>query len=200
MSTPVRDIGPFNPVPTQTRVMTETASAAEDDERTYKGLFGAFPYAFRVSDSRLFRSYVVLGGLAILFIALTFVLGVVTLIGNTAGAGAGTFTFSRSFFIVVGLAAVAPLIAPVLFVARRHRRTGNDRRYDRTLALAGYGFLVSLYLLLVISAPENLRDPVSGSGPLAATVRFLYDLPRTAGLVPPLVVAAVMYLLHRRLR
>lgn len=179
--------------------MTETATTAED-EGSYSGLFGAFPYAFRSSDSRLFRSYVVLGGFAALLIALTFVLGVVTLIGSTAGAGAGTFTFSRSFFVVIGLAAVAPVIAPVLFVARRHRRTESDRRYDRTLALAGYGFLGALYLLLVISAPANLRDPVSGSGPLAATIRFLYDLPRTAGLVPPVVAAAVMYLLHRRLR
>jgi uncharacterized membrane protein YuzA (DUF378 family) len=178
--------------------MTETASATDDDGEAYKGLFGAFPYAFRASDSRLFRSYVVVGGLAAALITVTFVLGVVTLVGNTAGAGAGSFTFSRSFFIVVGLAAVAPVLAPVLFVARRHRRTTSDVGYDRALALAGYAFLASLYLLLVISAPENLRDPPSGL--FAPVVRFLYDLPRTAGLVPPLLVAAAMYLLHRRLR
>jgi hypothetical protein len=177
--------------------MTETASATDDGE-AYRGLFGAFPYAFRASDSRLFRSYVVVGGLAAALIAVTFVLGLVTLIGNTAGAGAGTFTFSRSFFIVVGLAAAAPAVAPVLFVARRHRRATSDVGYDRALALSGYVFLASLYLLLLISAPENLRDPPSGL--FAPAVRFLYDLPRTAGLVPPVVAAAAMYLLHRRLR
>jgi len=180
--------------------MTETASATEDDGDTYRGLFGAFPYAFRASDSRLLRSYVVLGGLAALLIAVTFALGVVTLVGNTAGAGAGTFTFSRSFFIVVGLAAVAPVIAPVLFVARRHRRTGSDGGYDRALALSGYVFLASLYLLLVISAPPERRDPVTGTGPVADTVRFLYDLDAVYGLLPPLVVAVGMYLVHRRLR
>jgi uncharacterized membrane protein YuzA (DUF378 family) len=180
--------------------MTETASATEDEGDTYRGLFGAFPYAFRASGSRLFRSYVVLGGLAALLIAVTFALGVVTLVGNTTGAGAGTFTFSRSFFIVVGLAAVAPVIAPVLFVARRHRRTGSDAGYDRALALSGYVFLASLYLLLVISAPPERRDSVTGSGPVADAVRFLYDLDAVYGLLPPLVVAVVMYLVHRRLR
>ena len=68
------------------------------------------------------------------------------------------------------------------------------------MAATGYLFLLSLYVLLVISAPENLRDPVTGSGPVAAVIRVLYDLPRTTGLVPPLLVALSLYLLHRRLR
>lgn len=181
--------------------MPETVAAGEDDadERSYNGVFGAFPYAFRASTSRLFRSYVVVSSLAAAVITIVFTLGLVQLLGNTAGAGAGVFTFSRSFYIFVGLLAVAPTIAPVLFVARRHRRTGSELAYDRTLAFLGYLFLASLYLLLVISAPEGLRDPVSGSGVVASAVRFLYSLPPLSGLVPPAVVALVMYLTHRRL-
>jgi len=179
--------------------MAGTAASGETDERAYGGLFGAFPYAFRASRSRLFRSYVVVGGLTAVLIAVTFVLGLVALLGSTASAAAGVFTFSRSFFVVVGVAAAAPTVAPVLFVARRHRRSGGDPRYDLVMAAFGYAFLVSLYVLLVISAPEHLRDPVSGSGPLAATIRVLYDLPRTAGLIPPAIVVLAMYLAHRRL-
>lgn len=180
--------------------MTETATAGDSsEERTYDGVLGAFPYAFRASDSRLFRSYVALGGIVAFGIVLVFALALVKLLGDTVGSTA-TLTFSRSFYIVVALAVVAPIIAPVLLVARRHRRTGSEGRYDRALAAMGYLFIGSLYVLLVISTPEALQEEITGSGPVAATIRYLYDLPRLAGLVPPAVVATAMYLLHRWLR
>ncbi|WP_231754466.1 hypothetical protein [Halapricum sp. CBA1109] len=192
---------PFNSVSVQERTMTETAAATDGDD-SYGGIFGAFPYAFRASESRLFRSYAVVGGLAALAIAVTFLLALVNLVGSTASAGAGVFTFSRSFYIVVALAVVVPIIAPVLSVARRHRRgTGSSpSRYDFGLAAVGYVYLGSLYVLLVASAPSGLRRDPEGSGVTASVVEFLYGLDPIYGLVPPAAVALVMYLLHRVLR
>jgi hypothetical protein len=89
-------------------------------------------------------------------------------------------------------------MAPVLLVARRHRRTGSSLAYDRALAAGGYLFLFSLYLALVVTAPPGLRD--SPPAVLAPVVGVLYALPPAAGVVPPLVAIGVGYLLHRRYR
>jgi uncharacterized membrane protein YuzA (DUF378 family) len=174
------------------------ATEAGEPERTYGGLFGAYPYAFRQSDSRLFRSYVVVGGLLAGLVVLFFLTALVTLIANTVGTAGGTFTFVRAFYIVVGLAVVAPLAAPVLLVARRHRRAGSDATYDGALAASGYLFVLALYLALVVSAPPGAREPAAG--PLAPVIEFLYGLPPAAGAVPPLVAVGLGYLLHRHYR
>ncbi|MFW6435136.1 MAG: hypothetical protein ACOCY1_02035 [Halovenus sp.] len=180
---------------------TSDAQTAEStDERTYGGVLGTFPYAFRESESRLFRSYVLVGGLATALLTLTFVLALIYLIGGSFGAEAGVFTFSRSFYVVVALFVIAPVMAPVLFVARHHRYGQADRGYDRALAASGYVFLLSLYVMLVISAPEGLRDPASDYGALAPVIEFLYGLPRLASLLPPAAAAALVYLVHRWLR
>jgi uncharacterized membrane protein YuzA (DUF378 family) len=176
----------------------ESDGSGKGDGSSYGGFFGAYPYAFRQSDSRLFRSYVVLGGLLTAFVVLFFVTALVTLVANTVGTVGGTFTFVRAFYIVVGLAVVAPLAAPVLLVARRHRRVGGKADYDGALAASGYLFLFSLYLALVISAPPGARsDPPAAIAPL---VEFLYGLSPAAGAVPPLVAIALGYLLHRHYR
>jgi hypothetical protein len=174
----------------------DTEPAADD---TYGGLVGAFPYAVRTSESRLFRVYAVGGGLLAGLIVVLFALALVTLLGRTAGATGGTFTFSRAFFVVVMVLVVVPLVAPVLLVARRHRRSGSTAEYDRALAGAGCLFVFALYLGLVISAPDSLTDD-PGGGPLGAVVTWLYALPRTAGAVPPLVAAAGVYAVHRLVR
>jgi hypothetical protein len=167
----------------------------------YGGVVGAFPYAFRASDSVLFRSYVVLGGLLTAAVSLLFVAAVIGAVASTIGGG-GTLTLSRSFFVVVGLFVVAPLVAPVLFVARRHRRTGGDadgaRRYDAALATTGYLFVLSLYVGLVISVPPGQQTTPTGL--LAPVGTALYALPQRAGLAPPLVAAASIPLCHRLLR
>lgn len=168
------------------------------DGEPYSGVLGAFPYAFRASGSRLFRSYVVLGGLLALLVAVLFGVALVVLIARTAGVGGGTFTFARAFFVTVGFAVVAPLVAPVLLVARRHRRTGSDPRYDAALAATGYLFVGSLYLAVVVSTPATQQEPVTG--PLAPVVDALYGLPRLAS-VPILVGAtALVALAHWRFR
>lgn len=166
-----------------------------NDDDAYSGLLDAFPYAFRASDSLLFRSYVALGGLLALFVALAFVTAVVVVLGNTAAAAGGTVTVSRAFFVVVALFVFVPVVAPVLLGARRHRRTGSDTRHDAALAAAGYLFVLSLYVGLVISIPPEQQRPVGGA--IAPVVAFLYSLPGIVGLLPPLLGAGAILLADR---
>lgn len=166
---------------------------------TYRGAIGAFPYAFRVSESRLFRSYVVVSALVALLVILLFTGAVVVAFGNTFQAPGGTFTFSRAFVAFVGFALVAPMVAPVLFVARRHRREGGSPGgYDRVMATAGYAFVASIYVALLISAPAELRE--TPPAVVAPVVEFLYGLPQVAGLVPLVLAGVAIYLVHRRYR
>lgn len=167
------------------------------DGEPYSGAIGAFPYAFRNSESWLLRSYVVLGGVLAALLVVLFGVALVVAIARTAGVGGGTTTFSRAFFLTVGFAVVAPLLAPVLLVARRHRRTGSDRRYDGALAASGYFFVASLYLAVVVSAPASQRTSVSG--PLAVVIQGLYGLPRLAGIPILVLAAALIAAVHWRL-
>jgi hypothetical protein len=170
----------------------------------YRGLFGAFPFAFRRTDSWLCRSYVVVGTLAAGLMTLLFGFGVVVIFGKTLGFGGGTLTILRAFYVVVGLFAVAPVIAPVLLVARRHRRGDATKAgYDAALAAAGYLFLLSLYAGVVASMPETFTldgETVSRPAPTGAfapVVALLYAVPPRASLVIPLSAAAVIVAVHR---
>ncbi|MBX0296369.1 hypothetical protein [Haloarcula nitratireducens] len=172
-----------------------SAASAEETTKSYSGLPGAFRYALGASDSWLFKGYVVVALLFTLAIALVFALGLLVLLAGSEGLRGGTFTFSRSFFLFVGLLVVAPLLAPILLVARRHRRTGSTPTYDRALALSGFVFVASLYVGLVISVPPQLQEPTGN-----AVVAALYAAPQLAGLVPPVAAAALLYAVHRFLR
>ncbi|MFC7228261.1 hypothetical protein N0B31_12675 [Salinirubellus salinus] len=186
--------------------MTETASGEaggppEDDG--YGGVFGAYPYAFRRSDSRLFRAYALVGGLLALSLALLFGFALVVQVAQTLGGPGGTFTFARALFILVGLLVVAPLMAPVLFVARNHRRTGSDARYDRLLGGSGFLFVVSLYLGITASIPpefvldgETVARPAP-SGLTAPLVELLYAVPEVAAPAIPFAAALLVYFTHR---
>jgi hypothetical protein len=191
--------------------MPESASAdaadtggASDD---YGGLFGAFPYAFRHSDSRLFRLYVVVGGLLAAVLSLAFTIAFVLAISQSVGlATGGLSSFVRAFVVFVGFLVVTPLVAPVLFVARHHRRVDNDRAYDRALAVAGFAFALSLYLAVVASMPpefvldgETVARPAP-SGLFAPVVAVLYAIPPVAAPLVPTVVAVAGYLVHRAMR
>jgi predicted neutral ceramidase superfamily lipid hydrolase len=166
-----------------------------EDGGTYSGLLTAVPYAFRQSDSVLFRGYAVLGGLLALGIALLFGFALIVVVAATTGGAGGTLTLSRSFFIVVGLFVVAPVLAPILLVARHHRRVEANREYDAALAAVGFLFITSLYLATVISVPESQQVAVSGA--LAPVAGALYGLPAPVGIVPPLAVVGLLYAVHR---
>ena len=173
----------------------------------YDGVFGAFPYAFRESESRLFKLYVVASALAIGLIALFVGAALIVLIGQTAAVQGGSLTLSRSFYVVVGLLVVLPAIAPILLVARRRRR-GNDgsRRHEAALAAAGFVFLLSIYLGIVASMPETFtldsetvtRPPPGGA--FAPVVAALYAIPAVFAWTVPLAGAALVGLAHRLFR
>jgi nitrate reductase gamma subunit len=164
----------------------------------YRGVFGAFPYAARASDSWLFRSYALVSVLVGGGLALLFAFGLVVLVAQTAALAGGSLTLSRAFYVVVGLLLVAPVIAPTLLVARRHRREGSTRRYDAALALAGYLLVCSLYVGLVITVPPAQQQVPAGA--LAPVVAALYALPPAAALCPPLVGVAAICAAHRLAR
>ncbi|MFT4889127.1 MAG: hypothetical protein ACI9YT_000036 [Halobacteriales archaeon] len=169
--------------------------AAQTDDDAYGGLFGAFPYAIRSSHSWLFRSYAIVGGLAAVLAGLVFLFGVIDLLGETSVPTSGTVSLTQAFFIVVALAVVVPLLAPVLAVARWHRFGFATRGYDGAMGTVGYAFLASLYAALVISVPPSAQEPTGGT--LGPAVEFLYGLPQWAGLIPIAVAAAAILVLYR---
>jgi hypothetical protein len=165
------------------------------DDEGYRGVFGAVPYAVRQSDSWTFRVYGVLGALLTVLVALLFALAIVGVFAATSSARGGEFTFSRAFFVFVALLVVAPLLAPILSVARRHRHRAGDAAYDATMGALGLAFVGSLYVGLVATVPPEQQEAV-GSGVVGDVVRYLYDLPQLAGLVPPAVVALAIFAAH----
>jgi len=187
--------------------MAEDAGPAKEDSRgtnddvrpmdddAYGGLVGAFPYAIRSSDSWLFRSYAVVGGLAALLAGLVFLFGVIDLLGDTSVPTSGTVSLTQAFFIVVALAVVVPLLAPVLAVARWHRFGTGTRGFDGAMGVVGYAFLASLYAALVISVPPSAQEPTGGA--LGPVVEFLYGLPPWAGLIPMAAAAVAILFLYR---
>ncbi|MFB6206835.1 MAG: hypothetical protein ABEJ05_09965 [Haloglomus sp.] len=176
------------------------AAGSAADENAYSGVLGAFPYAFRRTDSRLCKLYVAVGGLLGALLALFFGFAFVVQVFNTLSGTGGTFTFSRALYLLVGLFVVGPVLAPVLLVARRHRRTGSDARYDGLLAASGILFLLSLYLFALGASTPDLRDPASAAGPFEPVVAALYALPPVAALAFPLAAATAIYGAHRYAR
>lgn len=162
----------------------------------YRGVIGAFPYAFRHGDSRIFKLYVVFGTLAALFIGGLFTLALVVWIGQTASTPGGSLTLSRTFVAVVGLFAAGPLLAPTLLVARKHRKDlAYHPRYDTIMAATGFAFMLSIYLAAIISVPDSLRSgPPTGA--LAPLLSLLHALPRIGALVPPTGMLGAMAAIH----
>lgn len=180
---------------------TASSDATADDapaEDAYNSVFGAFPYAIRASESRLFKTYGVVGGVLAGIIGFLFTLSLIGVVANTTGGSGGVFSFSRAFIVFVGMLVIVPLVAPILSVARRHRRAGSTPRYDAVVALAGYLFVFSLYLALLLSVPPEQQESVSGV--IAPVVTVLYETPAIYGLVPPVLTATLLYLVHRRLQ
>lgn len=171
---------------------------ADAEERTYGGLLGSFRYSYGASDSYVYKGYVLVSAALGLALTLLFALALIGLIAATLGASE-TITLVRSFFVLVALLVIAPIFAPVLLVARRHRtKQGSDAAYDAALAVGGSLFIGALYLGLVISVPPEHQQTTTGG--LAVVVEALYDLPGALGVLPPVLAAVAIALLHRRFR
>lgn len=172
--------------------------AEADGENTYGGLLGSFRYSYGASDSRIYKGYVFVSAALGLALTLLFTLALIGVIAATLGASE-TITLVRAFFVLVALLVIAPILAPVLLVARRHRkRLGTGETYDTAVAVGGFLFVGALYLGLVISVPPEYQEPTAGG--LGVLVDILYGIPQSLGLLPPVVSVIVIALLHRRFR
>lgn len=161
------------------------------DTEAYRGVLGAFPYAWRVAESWGFRVYVVVAALVTVAVTIIVAGGVFQLLAATGRSG-GTAAFARAFYILVGVAVIGPLLAPVLVLARRHRRDTPTTRHDqRVLAATGFVFVASMYLGLVASTPPANQQPIEGM--FEPLVEALYGLPRISGVVFPVVGAVIVY-------
>lgn len=169
-----------------------------DGEESYKGLLGSFRYSYGASESRVYKLYVLVSVVVSVLLTLLFTFALIGVIAATLGASE-SITLVRSFFVLVGLLVIAPILAPVLLVARRHRKElGTGTTYDTALAIGGYLFVGALYAGLVISVPPDLQEPTTGLS--AVLVDALYALPSVLGIVPPLLAVALIVVLHRRFR
>ena len=175
--------------------MSDTATAGESDQQSSGGLLRSFPYSIRASDSLLFCSYAIVAGLLGLLLTLLFASALTVWFFSTLGQSA-LVTSSNALLGVVALFVLGPLFAPVLFVARRHRRGEGNAHYDQRLALAGYLFVLSLYAGLVITVPPAQQESVTGLQ--APVVAFLYGLPQVYGIVPPVLAALLIWVVHKR--
>ncbi len=167
---------------------------------TYGGVLGAFPYAFRTSESRLFRLYAVVGTLLAAVLLVFWVLALVKAIADSPGGG--SISAYRGLVILLALSVTMPVVGPILLVARRHRRSAETddppptANYDRLMGALGFVFVVAGYLALVISVPESYET--TPTGPLAPVVAALYDAPTLATPLPPLAVVVAMLVADRR--
>lgn len=177
---------------------SEGAAGSDDPVRSRSVVVGAVKYAVVEGESRLFRSYAAIGGFLALFVALAFVLALPVWVRAIGEMGGGPLQrIGLGLLWLIGLAVVATMVAPMLFVARRHREGRPERQ--RLFGLAGYAYVLTVYLALVVSAPADKR--ASPQGALAPVLEALYGLPRLSGLVFPvlgtLLVLAVEYGLDR---
>lgn len=155
---------------------------------SYRGFLGAYWFAFRRSRSLWFRAYVAVSALVVAFVTLLVVLAMIRWIARPAGLFG-----DRGLLAVLGLLLVLPVAAPVLIVARRHRRTGTTPGADRLLGLSGFAVVLGIYLGLVIAAPSESVRP----GPFRPVVVVLSALPPATAAVPPLLGIALLALAVR---
>lgn len=158
----------------------------------YSGILTAYPYAAKTSDSWLFRAYVLASAFVTLFVTVIFVSALVELIAATAAVPGGALTLSRTFYVVLNLLVILPMVAPVLFVAYRHRR-GTDvaARYDQAMATAGFVYLLAVYVGVATTTPPEHQQAVGAVG------RFLYDLPSEVGMGVAFLAGLMVYVTHR---
>lgn len=150
----------------------------------YGGLPGGLVFAFRRSRSYLLRAYVAVSALVGAFVAVFLLLGLISWLGTPAPLG------QRTLLGVIGILVLLPLFAPVLVVARRHRRGGGSRRADALLGLSGFGFVLAVYLALFISDP----NPHVVTGPFAPVLDAIDALPRRYWVAPPVLSVASIVL------
>ncbi len=178
---------------------TVDADAADDEERSasYSALRRALGQSRRESESLTLRTYVWVSALVGLLLVITVLLALPVWIAETVGHSALN-KIARGVLPVVVLGLLVPLFAPAAYVARNHRRGTATRRGDAALGLAGYLYVFSIYLALVVSAPAEFRSEPSGV--LAPAIELAYALPALYSLAVPILGALVIAAVQRFVR
>ena len=171
--------------------------ADEDDAASYSVVARSYRRSVRASDSLTFRSYAIVSALVALLLIVTVLLALPVWIAQTIGHSALN-KIGRGVLPLIVLGLLVPLFAPVLYVARNHREGAGSRRGDAALGAAGYLFVLSIYLALVISAPADARTEPAGT--LAPVVEFFYALPALSALAAPVTGALVVFAVQRVVR
>jgi len=178
---------------------TVDADAPNDDGRSasYSALRRALGQSRRESSSLTLRTYVWVSALVGLLLVVTVLLALPVWIAETVGHSALN-KIARGVLPVVVLGLLVPLFAPAVYVARNHRRGTATRRGDAALGLAGYLYVFSIYLALVVSAPAEFRSEPSGV--LAPAIELAYSLPALYSLAVPILGALVIAAVQRVVR
>jgi len=178
----------------------DEAVGGEDEDlasASYSALWRTFKQSRRDSASLILRSYVWVSALIGLLLVVTVLLAMPVWIAETAGRSA-IDKIGRGVLPVLVLGLLVPLFAPALYVARNHRRGTATRRGDAALGLAGYLYVFSIYLALVVSAPAEFRtDP---AGVLAPAIEFVYSLPQLSSIFVPVLGALLIAAVQRIVR
>jgi len=163
---------------------------SDEVPRSRSVVVGAVKYAIVRGESRLFRSYAAIGSLLALFVGMVFVLALPVWVVEIADSGGGPLQrIGIGLLWLVGLVVVATIVVPMLFVVRRHREGRQERQF--AFGLAGFVYVLSVYLALVVSAPADLRE--SPSGVLAPVLEALYGLPRLSGIAFPVLGTILLF-------
>lgn len=153
----------------------------------------AVRYGLVDAESWALRTYAAAGTLFAVFAAVLVVLAVPRWAAETLSGGP-IQRIAVGFLALVGLLLVAAAFLPLLLVDRRRRAERPQRQL--AFGLAGWGYLVSLYLGLLASAPPEQRS--SPPEVLAPLVDVLYELPQAAGIAFPVAAVAIVVLVEVR--
>lgn len=148
---------------------------------------GAVRHGLLGADAWAFRTYAAAGTLVAVFTATLVLLALPRWAAATAGGGP-LERVALGFLALIGLVLVATVLLPLLLVDRRRR--GGRPQHQVAFGVAGWGYVLSLYCMLLASAPPGLRSEPDGS--LAPAVEVVYGLPRAAGVAFPIVALVVV--------
>ena len=132
------------------------------------GIVEKYKYTFNESSSWVFKSYAIISTIVGIFIVFLITMAVITWTANPIGEGplgTGTSVFREQVLLgAILLAIIIPLFGPTFVVSNRHQRGINSRRGDFMMACAGYGFMVALFVGLIILDPNSHQGNSSLGG------------------------------------
>ena len=137
------------------------------------GLIGTYKYAAKKSRSLVFKSYVFISSVVGIFLVFLTTLAGITWTANPVGTG----PFREQILLgAILLVIVIPLVAPVFVVSRRQQKDRSTVRNEGFMAGAGYGYIVSLFITIVIGKAISRAVTWSGLGSVDKTFGLIFGI------------------------